>query len=497
MFYSSVSAPGTLSGSFLWSPRVEINNDKLPEDVLLEIFDNYRQLYELQPDYENLWNSRNGWFKLAHVCRSWRRVVLLSPSLLHVHLLFTRRRSSRAIVLRRLPPFPILINYCAESWTEKEESLALAAIGHRGRVRRIALRRPYTNMAKLLMALSHPFPELESLEICPTYDPDYEPELILPATFLSGSAPCLRQLTLRGVVPSCLSPLLSFATGLVELALTINTVYSSPPGASLLTDLQRMSCLRRLELKLNYRPDTMYFDFDPPAPASAGDVVPLSKLTHLIFIGHRLYLQALVIGLAAPSLQRLDATLYGSSRSFFPIPHLCKFICDTGCQFTAVRLEFSRSKLKFYAGTGSQSVDDQPFRIIIPEPVSLQQMGQELSGPLSTVEELIITWDVEPWFTEGRVQTDQWRGFCHHVPQMKKVQVPAQVAIDVAHSFQQDCQEPVLGLLPALERVDVRSVVGRDALYASVRDAFEPLIAARQLAGRPIVLSLECYHWNE
>ncbi len=468
--------------------------DKFPEDVLLEIFDAYRQDMELQPDYEELWNSKNGWFKLAHVCRSWRRVVLLSPSRLHVHLLFTPDRPSRAIMLKHLPPFPILIDYRAASWTQKEVNLALAVIRHRSRMRGIALRIPYTDTAKLLGALSHPFPELESLEICTNSPYDHGRELVLPATFLSCSAPSLRRLTLlREVAPRCLSPLLSSATGLVELSLTLRTMYSSPPEASLLTNLQRMSCLRHLELNLRYRYDTG--DTDPPPPAYAGDVVPLSKLTDIIFTGHSSYLQAIVIGLAAPSLQHLNAELRDlcESDTFFPIPHLCKFIRDTECQFTAVRLRLSPWEFSFWAGTGSQSVYDHPFRITFPMPVSLEQMGQELPGPLSTVEELIITWVDEPWETEleGWVQTDQWRGFFYHVQQVKVVHVPAEVALNVAHSFQQGGGEPVLDLLPTLEQIEVLSAVGRDDLYVSACDAFEPLIAARQREGRPIRLSMD------
>ncbi len=174
-------------------------------------------------------------------------------------------------------------------------------------------------MAKLFKALSHPPPELESLEIRPTYG-WYGQELILPTMFLSSSAPCLRQLTLRDVVPRCLSPLLSSATGLVELALTLRDVYSALPEASLIANLQRMSCLRRLELNLNYRPDTMNPDFDPPPPASAGDVVPLSKLTHLIFKGHILYLQVLVVGLAPPcSILTLHSSASPFASSLFRI----------------------------------------------------------------------------------------------------------------------------------------------------------------------------------
>src|SRR5947208_15219502 len=74
--------------------------DKLPEEVLLEIFDTYRQVikhvysydhlklraerrhqYEslLVPIYERHWNRKHGWFKLIHVCQKWRHIVFASP----------------------------------------------------------------------------------------------------------------------------------------------------------------------------------------------------------------------------------------------------------------------------------------------------------------------------------------------------------------------------------------------------------------------------------
>ncbi|KAH8995380.1 hypothetical protein EDB92DRAFT_1846587 [Lactarius akahatsu] len=460
--------------------------DKLPENVLLEIFDAYRKDVELQPGYKNVWNSRDGWFKLAHVCRSWRRVVLLSPSRLHLHLLFTPRRSPRAAVLNSLPPLPILIDFSAETetWTNKEVNLALAAINDRSRVHGIALRRSYLEMVRLLKALSHPFPGLESLEIRPTHG-NYE--LHLPAAFLSGSAPSLRQLSLRVVAPRRLSPLLSSATGLVELTLTLRVLSVALPEAWFIADLQRMSHLRRLELNLDYY-DTRN-PYPTMLPASAGDVVRLSELTHLFFRGHRIYLQALVVRLGAPLLQHLEVALCDGSRHSFPIPHLCKFICDAECQFTEVSLGLADQELRFCAGTSSKSlVDVQPFTLAIPKPVSLEQLGQELSRPLTTVEGLIIAWDGAPWRTDSRLQKDEWRGFCKCVPRVKKVQVPAQVACDVARSFQHGGQGPVLDLLPALELVEVFLVVGLDGLYKSICDAFSPFIAARRQVGHPIRL---------
>ncbi|KAH9042860.1 hypothetical protein EDB84DRAFT_899101 [Lactarius hengduanensis] len=246
-----------------------------------------------------------------------------------------------------------------------------------------------------------------------------------------------------------------------------------------------MPCLRRLELNLDC--GFSCSDPDPPPPPSTGDVIPPSKLTHLIFEGCRSYVQALVVGLAAPSLQHLNAELCGGqSSSNSHISYLCKLTCDTGRQFTVIHLGLSHSELRFYASTGSQSVDDQPFKIILSEHDSLEQVGRELSGPLTTVEELIIAWDVHRWHTETHIQTDQWRGFSYHVPQVKVVQVPVNAAIDVARSFQKDDGE---GLLPSLERIEVHLRGGLEYEYVPICRAFEPLISARKRAGQPISLS--------
>jgi len=341
-------------------------------------------------------------------------------------------------------------------------------------------------MAKLLKALSHPFPELESLEI--RFTCDRHSELILPATFLSGSAPSLRRLTLQEVVPECLSPLLSSTTGLVELDLTLRVAYGALPEASFIANLQRMSCLRRLELKVTHR-DINITPNSPPPPASAGDVVPLLKLTDLIFIGYGPYLQMLVVSLAAPSLQHLDAEVWESTIS--PIPHLCRFICDTECQFIAVRLDFSRRKLRFSAQTCSKPGHAQPFRIIIPDTFTLEEIGNMLSGPLSTVEGLVVGWDAPLSNLQPYIQ---WRGFFNHIRQVKTVQVPSVVALGVAHSLQLNGQEPALDFLPTLEQVTVHMTYlspiesNRNDQYVSIRDAFEPLIAARKQVGRPIRL---------
>ncbi|KAI0253892.1 hypothetical protein BJV78DRAFT_137426 [Lactifluus subvellereus] len=120
------------------SPSTTI--DILPEDVLLEIFDSCRQTFEQEPRYEWFWNSKNGWFKLAHVCRKWRCIVLSSSARLHVWLLFTLWRPPRAIMLTHLPPLPIVVDYSEATALELENRAGAALTRYPNRACEITIR---------------------------------------------------------------------------------------------------------------------------------------------------------------------------------------------------------------------------------------------------------------------------------------------------------------------------------------------------------------------
>ncbi|KAH9029866.1 hypothetical protein EDB85DRAFT_1965215, partial [Lactarius pseudohatsudake] len=67
-------------------------------DVLLIIFRHY---LDASPRF---------WFKLAHVCRSWRRIIFTSPLGLHLRLYCTYGTP----VMKNLncwPPLPLVVNY--------------------------------------------------------------------------------------------------------------------------------------------------------------------------------------------------------------------------------------------------------------------------------------------------------------------------------------------------------------------------------------------------
>jgi hypothetical protein len=301
------------------------------------------------------------------------------------------------------------------------------------------------NMTNIFKVLSRPFPELESLEIRSSHNYNF---VKLPDNFILGSPSCLRRLKLRNVELRCLSPLLSTVTGLVELALTLKVAHDTLPEESLIANLHRLSCLRRLELRL---PSPLQYaniiSDSPRPPTSTRDIVPLPNLIRLVLSGHRIYLETLMAVLAAPSIQYLYAELIGATHAF-PISHLCRLICDADHQFRLVRLEFWDCQLGFTAETHSKSVHAQPFRIFIPVPISLEEIGNRLAGPLSTVEELVIRWKIT-----GENRGVQWRGFFNHLRQVKVLQVSWQVALDVAHSFQQNDQDITMDLLPDLELV--------------------------------------------
>ena len=479
--------------------RIYNLNDKLPEDVLLAIFDAYRCDMKLKPRYENKWNSRDGWFKLAHVCRYWRRIVLFSPSCLHIHLLFTQCKSSKdsESVLRCLPRLPILLHFIDTPYQPRipdKDNLFFATIEDRSRVRGI------TNI-RLLETLSQPFPELQSLDIGNYYKTDIC--LNLTASFISGSALSLRRLSLQGNRSYALSPLLSLATGLVELTLILNVDLGGRlPEASVFPNLQRMSCLRYLKLMAVCGHLTVPIISAPlPTSAQAGDIISLLKLTDFIFTGPCSIFHMLVVRLAPPSLQHLDARVCCWFPRYSSIPPLPKFICETESQFIAVRLALLPLQLEFSVET-SKYDHARSFRILFPRPIDavvlLEKIGDRLSGPSSTVEEVVIEWHVD-WSTEEGHRI-QWQGFFNHLQRVKMVQLPFEEVLNFAHSFQKGGH---LTLLPALKQIKVHMIDRnrKDKFKFSchalkpfiarllVLRAFKPLFAARKQVGHPIALS--------
>jgi hypothetical protein len=179
-----------------------VNIYDISDEVLLRIFYYCRPVFLDKPvadDNPNLegreWSNERWWYKLAHICRKWRYLVLASASHLRLSILCTYG-TPVAAMLTYPPAFPLIIDYSDEDreMTAADEEGILLALRRRRRVRRIRLWMPAASLRRLLATIDGEFPTLENLYIKPLTDDD--DGLSLPWTF---HAPHLRHFTLKKV----------------------------------------------------------------------------------------------------------------------------------------------------------------------------------------------------------------------------------------------------------------------------------------------------------
>ncbi|KAI0253831.1 hypothetical protein BJV78DRAFT_1189636 [Lactifluus subvellereus] len=396
-------------------------------------------------------------------------------------------------MLTRLPHLPIVVDYSRVSiQTWKEQNCVAAALRHPDRVRRIAITGEDLVLDKVYREMNRPFPTLESFELPNmTYGPRFE----VPTTIFKGSAPSLRRLHLQHVSFASVSQLLSSTTGLVELDLDTDTIVCPSPVASLLTHLQGMPCLRRLQLRLlNFPPPIT--SIIPVPPMRAADVVPLLRLTHFQFSGTTACFEALAAGLAAPFLQNLEIVLDDDSPT---PPHLSRFIGDVEGQFSAVQVDITADALRISILTHSHSIDEPPRRIAIRNLTTWSmQIGTAFGARLTTAEQLFFQC---PWKYYGSWFHNEdpitWRGFFEQFQNVKILRVGRDLLLEVARFLLLNSEEPPLLLLPALEEIELRLAAPSvappisDIEREEVLSTLSAFNGARQRVGCPVRIS-----WN-
>jgi hypothetical protein len=463
------------------SPRTTIRS--IPNEVLLEIFDSFRQSFQREGDYERAWNSNDGWFKLAHVCREWRQLVLTSPSRLHIRLLFTRHRSGRAIAIRRLPPLPIVVDYRSGAWTVKTQLRMISALSYPDRVCGITFNmchRQSKHSPKLFAAMNQPFPALKSLELhwLSYVEPHSPPFLTPPTTHL-------RSLKFIGSVNG-LSRVLPYTTSLVDLTFRLHSFVFFPPDTRLLVHLQGLSSLHRLKVETL---DAVM----PNHPGGREDTL-LPTLTSLSFFGSIAFLDTLMAGLAAPSLQELRISVY--PRTILPPTHLTSFIRNSGRQVFSAQLNAPGGEINLVMSTRFHSTDDPSFKIIASGMRSIQALGDLFSEALSTVEDVFL---VSPFCLESLASpiqdTFHSNTFLTSFCSAKIIRVSPGIESEVGELFRNELSPDVL---PALEEIELNATTASckpiridEKEVESVLESFKPFVDARQQVGHPVKV-----HWN-
>jgi hypothetical protein len=488
----SPEAPYSLFHAPNWDSIEPISNRRhspiciLNDDVLFNIF----HLYQLDIQDENVnwdddlssWGLQRWWYKLAHVSRRWRHVILGSPSRLDLHLVCTQGVPV-ADMLAHSPPLPLTVLYIVlgRKMTAEDDEGALLALSHRDRVHRVALRMPAPQLGKFITAMDDQFPTLERLYMDPQ---DGDTSLILPQSF---QAPNLRHFNLWYTTIPMRSPLLTTTGGLVSLQLMGIPRSGYFPQGYLLT---RLSLMPQLEI--------LGIVFHSPVsnrevirqiseiPTMTHATLPNLRLFH--FGGVSAYLECLLERITAPVLRTLE--IRWSNQLTFTVPQLSQFL-QTSQNFTfhTFNLTFGWDFVGFIAS--SHQENRNPLRLWIWcnhldwQVVSAAQILRTLSPVLSVVENLTLRYKEHSLSSErhNEVNRTQWRELLSPFSNVKTLYVPNKLVGELSRSLCSEDGEESLALLPNLQEFQY-SHGGSD-----VRDALTPFINERQTAGHPVRLT--------
>ena len=429
------------------------------------------------------WFCELWWYKLAHVCRRWRYLILASASYLRLSLLCTPGMPV-ADMLTHSPPLLLIIDHLNYGYTmEEDEQGIMLALQLRNRVRRIRLAMYVTDLElkNLMVALDGEFPMLEYLHISLETD---NLGFTLPNAF---QAPRLRQLITGNPSALIRSPLLTTSVDLVALELW--DIHHD----ELLRLLSLLPQLEALDITITWqrRPllpvhDTETQLLDAPIMTQ----VTLPNLRVFAFVGDADHLEELLPGITAPLLERLEIRFF--NKSDFSVPHLLQFMgaTENNLGFGSTKFYFHQNvvRIKAYPHHGATMFN---FSLAIGEKYldSMVSVAARISHSLrtmfSTVEHLFleIQWQQRK-FSHIVPSHNLWRRLFRLFSNAKTlhVDVDDEFGGEISRSLLAEDGESAMETLPELEVLQyntARRIQGK---------VFDPFIDTRNRAGRPVTL---------
>ena len=462
--------------------------DMLPDVALLEIFDCY--VNQAREEVQYLPPAKiEAWHTLVHVCRTWRTIVLGSPSRLDLQLFCTNKTPAK----ERLTIWPLLPIVIVQNGRPIQMDNIIAALEHTDRVRQIHLLDIIIPELEVFLAATHqPFPALTDLAL---WHPGQwvEDEMIempvIPELFLGGFAPRLQYLSLSRIPFSGLPKLLLSTTVLVELSILEipHSGYISPEAM-----VRCLSTLTRLEyLSLGFQSPLSrpVQESRRPHPSTR---LALPTLTDFQFEGVSEYLEDFVARIDAPLLEDLQIAFF--HQLIFDTPQLVQFFARTPNIQPRVNahIVFFNRYVEISSSSSSSFTPKIMLRIGCSQSDwQLSSLAQLNSSSLPeafipTVERLYIyqyKYDEPRW--QDDIEDSQWLEVLQPFTALKVLHVSQEFLPRLGPAFQELAGERVTEILPALQSLCL------EELHPSgpVREAFEKFVAARQLAGHPIALS--------
>ena len=459
--------------------------DTLPDNVLLETFEFYLGKDDADGFYYYDYDS-DGWHTLVHVCRRWRCIVFASPRRLDLKLFCTPQRSVNSKTLEIWPELPIVIDVDG-SPSQVNATNVIAALRHHNRVCKIYydnLQHQDSPLLTEFAAIDESFPALTALILIA----DGQNVPVLPDSFLGGSAPRLRSLTLFGIPYPSIGTLLSSTTNLVRLDLSRipHSGYIAPE--TIVPCLSTLARLESLTLHFQFPRSRAHRESRHPPPLTR---VVFPSLTSFYFRGDGEYLEDTLSQIEIPVLNRFNICLF--NQLVFDTSLLGYFIrrTETFMKTHSARVLCSESAISIRL---SEQEDDYRTPVlwlgISCEPLDwqLSALAQVLNSFLSslpTLESLQIEVTHKDW--EGETEVIQWREFLHPFTSVKKLALKSEDLVRlVAHALQELAGERATEVLPALQNLVLDTKDWRPS--GPVKEAMEQFITARQLCGHPVTV---------
>ena len=419
--------------------------------------------------------ATEAWQLLVHVCRRWRSLVFGSPRRLNLRLFCTSETPIRD-TLEIWPALLLVVDSGVMAFSSSMDNI-FGALEQSNRVCKVNLYVTSSLLEKVLAQMQVPFPELTDLRLSKFYSFDETPPFI-PDSFLGGSTPRLRHLTLDGIPFPGLPKLLLTATHLVDLMLTFipySENFSPKAMAALLSALSRLRILSLI--------------FQPRQPGTGSgwesQSLPLRSilpaLDHFIFNGDTEYLEDFVTHIDAPQLNKMDITLY----SQIGTPRLAQFINRTSLRAG------DKALVEFYNLSATVQlparVEDLRISIYCNAPGLQLSSVAHVCNPLhsfSTVEDLYIG---RPnlrlaWIDEA-IESTLWLQLLRPFTAVKNLYLSNVFAPIIAAALQEFIGD-IADVLPSLQNIFVERLEPSDFL----QENFRQFVTARQLSDHPIAV---------
>ena len=513
-FYASINK---LEGTGpLWQP---VTIETLPDGPLLEMFSLYvEEAYEAC-DLDGVFGIKQleAWCTLVHVCQRWRTLVFASPRRLNLRLVCTSGTPVREMLNIWPTTLPIVVHARFEGirsltgmgkdW--KNADSFIVALKHRDRVCEIGFwSPPLDQLPAFVEILQGSFPALTRLHLCTEW---FEFPVLHPDSFLGGSAPRLRSLTLDGIRFPELPKLLLSSRDLVELRLRDipHSGYISPEAIA--TCLSSLTSLKKLSLTF-VSPQSLLDEASRHLPASA--CVDIPGLVQLELHGVNDYMEDLVSRINAPRLTHVIISFFGDRQ--FDISQFGQFIRRVQnfqvLHRVRVKLDDSEGDLRAQFILFADPTDGTTLGFsfsgieLESEHPSLAVLSTSSLSPfrLSSFERLEL-WNAysPPGYWETAIQNTQWSKRFQQFTAVKDLYLEDELAIPVARTLRHLTGKRATEMLPALQNIFIKRSIGffegdtesfsrGNVPLGVVLQEIEPFIVTRQLSSCPVAVQ----YWN-